>query len=398
MPPQRSKPRLVVVSPFLDKRHGTERCVAEQIERLSGAYEIHLYSERVEEVDLRNITWHRVPIPPGPHLFRYIWWLAANHFCRWRDRRRGMAPDLVYSPGVNCADADVIAVHIVFAEFLDHIGNELDLSRNPLRAWPVLLHRRGCYYHLCKFLERRAYRNERVTVAAVSNKTAQAVTKYCGRKGAIDVVYYGFDTNRFNPHRRNEMRESSRVALGLPHEAFVVLLGGNDWKKKGLEYLLQAIAKLKDRSVRLLVAGHDSTILYEAMIQRLGIEKQVSFLPVRRDVEFYYAACDVYAGPSLDDSFNMPPAEAMACGLPVITSRFNGGCAIVDHNANGLILEDPSDTQILADWLERLAKDEGWRALLGDAAARTAAQYTWERNTSQMHDILERARIAKSTA
>ena len=88
----------------------------------------------------------------------------------------------------------------------------------------------------------------------------------------------------------------------------------------------------------------------------------------------------------------------MACGLPVITSRFNGGCAIIHHNADGLILEDPCDTQILADWLERLAKDAGWRTSLGDAAARTAAQYTWERNASQMHDILERARIAKSTA
>ena len=55
----RGKLRLAVVSPFLDKRHGTERCIAEQLERLAGAYEIHLYSERVgEDVDLSNITWH----------------------------------------------------------------------------------------------------------------------------------------------------------------------------------------------------------------------------------------------------------------------------------------------------------------------------------------------------
>jgi UDP-glucose:(heptosyl)LPS alpha-1,3-glucosyltransferase len=124
---------------------------------------------------------------------------------------------------------------------------------------------------------------------------------------------------------------------------------------------------------------------------------QVLFLPVRSDVEFYYAAADAYAGPSLDDSFALPPAEAMACGLPVITSRQNGGSAIIHHGADGLILEDPCDVQTLSEWLARLAKDADWRRLLGDAAARTAAQYTWERNTFQMQNLIERARLAHST-
>src|ERR1022692_4121316 len=107
MPPHGPKPRLIVVSSFLDKRHGTERCVAEQLERLGDAYEIHLYSERVEGVDMSKIILHRVRIPPGPHLFRYVWWLLANHVCRWIDRHlRGLVPDVVYSPGVNCFDAD----------------------------------------------------------------------------------------------------------------------------------------------------------------------------------------------------------------------------------------------------------------------------------------------------
>src|ERR1700722_9167962 len=112
------RPRLVVVSPFLDKRHGTERCVAEQVERLSGAYEIHVYSEYLEGIDLHNIHTHRVFVPPGPQLFRYLWWFVANHLYRWKDRHfRGVIPDIVYSPCVNCLDADVISVHIVFAEF-----------------------------------------------------------------------------------------------------------------------------------------------------------------------------------------------------------------------------------------------------------------------------------------
>src|SRR6185437_15241547 len=69
--PAAKRPILVVVSPFIDKKHGTERCIAEQIKRLSHAYEIHLYAERVQDVDLHNIRWHTIYVPPGPHVFRF---------------------------------------------------------------------------------------------------------------------------------------------------------------------------------------------------------------------------------------------------------------------------------------------------------------------------------------
>ena len=112
------KIRIAVVSPFLDKQHGTERSMAEQVERLALNYEVHLYSHRVEDIDLSRIVWHRVPALPGPHIFAYVWWFAANHFQRWLDSQfGGLKCDLLYSPGINCMDADLISVHIVFAEF-----------------------------------------------------------------------------------------------------------------------------------------------------------------------------------------------------------------------------------------------------------------------------------------
>jgi hypothetical protein len=71
--------RIALVSPFIDKRHGTERRVAELISRLAGEYEFHVYSNRVEDVDLDRIIWHRIPSLPAPHLFAYLWWFLANH-------------------------------------------------------------------------------------------------------------------------------------------------------------------------------------------------------------------------------------------------------------------------------------------------------------------------------
>jgi glycosyltransferase involved in cell wall biosynthesis len=385
------KPRLAVVSPFLDKRHGTERCIAEQLERLAGAYEIHLYSERVgDDVDLTHIVWHRVFIPPGPHLLRYLWWFAGNHLCRWIDRHfRGLAPCLVYSPGVNCLDADVICVHAIFSKLREQKRESLRFRGNPWKLWPLLAHRR-MYYRLCAFLERHVYANSRVALAAVSQRTSRDLAVYVPNKD-VAVVYNGIDSNRFNSPRRLELRALSRAALGIPAGAFIILMVGNDWKSKGLPCLLDAVGRLPNPAVQILIAGQDTAAPYQESIRRLRLSERVFFLPVRSDVEFYYAAADAYASPSVHDAFALPVAEAMACGLPVITSQAAGVSEIITSGVDGLILEDPGDAQTLSTWLERLSTDTEWRTNMGAAAARTAAQYTWERNALEIRSILDSA-------
>lgn len=388
MPTPVHRPRLVVVSPFLDKRHGTERCVAEQIERLSGVYEIHLYSSRVEDVDLSGITWHRVPAIGGPHLFAYIWWLCANHLFRWRDRKfRHLVPDITFSPGVNCLDADLVSVHVVFGKLRRNLRNELRLKNNPVREWPVIIHRR-IYYGLISRLERSVYGRSSGVLAPVSSKTARDIFELYGRTNNLTVINNGVDTVRFSLERRLRMRQAARASLNLGPETCAILLIGNGWTNKGLPCLIEAAALISDLPLRLLVVGNDSTGPYEAAIHRGGMTGNVDFLPPRSDVEFYYAAADAYAGPSLEDSFSLPPAEAMACGLPVITSRAAGVSEIIHHNQDGLILENPSDAKTLSEWLRRLADDAKWRDLLGLAAAQTAAHYTWAANSAQLQQVI----------
>jgi UDP-glucose:(heptosyl)LPS alpha-1,3-glucosyltransferase len=387
-----SRPRIAIVSPFIDKLHGTERNVAECIERLAGEYEIHVYSNRVEDVDLSRITWRRIPALPGPHLFAFLWWIAANHLWRWSDRwLRGLAPDVVYSPGINCLDADAITVHVVFARLLENVRGELRFSRNPARAWPRVIHRR-LYYRLVQFLERRVYRHPNQFLGAVSQKVAKDVAYYYGRTEKIRVVYTGIDHSWFNPVRRAALRPEARAKLGLAESNFALLLIGNGWKNKGLPSLLEAAGILQDPQLVLLVAGEDDTSPYQAPIQHHHLTGRVQFLPPRRDVEFFYAAADAYAGPSLEDSFGQPPAEAMACGLPVIVSR-NAGCAeIISHGEDGLVLEDPRDVQTLAAWIRRLMDDAEFRRGLAENAARTAQKLTWEVNAAEMKELFEQAR------
>ena len=393
MPTQVRRPRLVVLSPFLDKRHGTERCVAEQIERLSGVYEIHLYSSRVEDVNLSGITWHRVPALGGPHLIAYIWWLCANRVQRWRDAKfHGIPPDVIYSPGVNCLDADVVSVHVLFSKVREQIareqmGGESAAGQDRITSWPLNLHRR-IYYRLLEFLENKVYGRDDIVLAAVSEKGAQDIQARFGPKKHLSVIYHGVDCAKFNPQQRMNLRPAARAELALPSDAFAVLFIGNDWRNRGLPCLLEAVGMLQGPQVHLLVVGTDATAGYQQSVDNLGLAGRVHFLPPRRDVEFYYAAADAYAGPSLEDTFSLPPAEAMACGLPVITTRATGVSEIIHHNEDGLILENPADAKTLSGWLARLADDRNWRDQLGLAAARTAAQYTWAANSARLQQVI----------
>ena len=295
------KPRIAVVTAFLDKAYGTERTVIEWLSHMPDAFEIHVYSQRVEDLDAQRFMWHRIPALPGPGLLSFIWWFAVNHLRRAWDRYvRGLRYDFVYSPGINCFDADVISVRIVFAEFLRQAGDELAWSRVPLGDWPRLLHRK-LYYRLIVALERRIYSDPKTMLVLYAKKTARDLERFYGRRDRLPVLYLGLDDATFNPARRAMLREGARRELGLAVDQFAVLLVGNDLRKKRIAVLLEAMGKMGDLPVRLLLAGREDPAPFEAMAGAAGVAERVQFLPARKDVDFYYAAADAYAGPSLED-------------------------------------------------------------------------------------------------
>src|SRR5215472_606008 len=226
------KPRIDVISPFLDKHHGTELCIAEQIERLADEFDFHVYSTRISEVDTRTFTWHRIPDIPGPHLFKYTWFFCANRARRWFERLfENNKAGLTYSPGINCFDADVISVHIVFAEFRRLADGNLVLRANPVSSWVRLIHRR-VFYRLIIWLEKRIY-SRRLPLVAVSGKVKAALARHYRAEDAI-VIPNGISSSRFNTEVRNKLRVPAREAVEFSSSDFVLLLIGNDWRKKGL--------------------------------------------------------------------------------------------------------------------------------------------------------------------
>lgn len=382
------RPRLAAVSPFLDKEHGTERMVVEWITHLADEFEIHVYSQSVDDIDLSRFTWHRIPKLGGPHIVNYLWWFVANWFFRFWDSLQGLKYDLVFSPGINCFDADAVSVHIVFAEFVRRVRPDLKFFHNSIGFWPRLVHRR-LYYRLAIFLEGIVFRNPRIQLILTAPQTAGELKRFYGREGGLPVISAAFDSSTFNPERRSSLRDGARLALAIPQDHFATLLVGNDWRKKGLPALLDAMRDLSDLPVDMFVVGEDDPGPYRALIRERNIQKQVHFLPPRKDVEFYYAAADAYVGPSLEDTFALPVAEAMACGLPVIVSARAGASALITDGADGLILNDPTDSESLAAMIRRLCLDSELCSRLGANAAVTTRPYTWERSSRELATIFE---------
>src|SRR6266481_666789 len=392
--------RLAVVSPFVDRRHGTERALVELLDRLAHDEhcEIHLYSQRVEDLALAHpgvtrsqgsgaIIWHKIPSIPGPHLLRFLAWLFLNSLSRAWDRWiNGLQFDLVLSPGINCLDADVVIVHALLHR-LRELANEEDLDARPslLRR----LHRRT-YYAFLAGLERLIYTNPKVSLAAVSPRTAALLGKYFHRED-ITVVPNGVDTAQFSPSARLALRAEARMRRGFQESDFVLLLLGNDWRTKGLETVLRAMSSLRDLPVLVIAAGDDSPDSFRETARSLGVLERCRFERPRADVLDFYAAADLYVSPSQEDSFGMPVAEAMACGLPAITSIFAGVSSLLHDGVDSLILRDPHDAKTLATMIRALYQEAEWRNRMGQAATKASREWTWDRNAADVWKLLNDA-------
>lgn len=385
------KPRLAVISPFLDKRHGSERVIVEWLSHLPDEFEIHVYAQRIEDIDRSRFVWHRIPKLPGPHLFNFLWWLAAVRLrIAWDRRFLRLQHDLIFSSGANYVGADVVCVHIVFAEYVRQVESEMGLTQSPVWHWPRLFHRR-LYYSLVAWLERGCYTNPSTTLIAHSEKTARELGECFEARDRIPVLRLGLDHSAFNPEKRATLRQRARDELALSEDQFAVVLVGNDWRNKGVPVLLEALERLRELPVQLLVVSREDSSSCWTTVKEKQLANRVRFLPPREDIEFYYAAADVYAGPSLQDSYAMPPAEAMACGLPVIVSATAGVSEIITDGKDGLILADPKDSVRLASMISSLFRDEEYRNRLGEHAVETTRQYTWEINGRELAGILDDA-------
>jgi UDP-glucose:(heptosyl)LPS alpha-1,3-glucosyltransferase len=238
----------------------------------------------------------------------------------------------------------------------------------------------------------------RPRVIAISPMIKDDMVRFYGIDGySVELIYNGIDTTRFNPKLRDRLRGPFRRALGLGTEEVVFLFAAYELKKKGIMQLIEAAGILRERfteGFRVLVAGGRPYAKLSRRLARLGLSKTVLFAGRIRNMEECYANSDVLVLPTFYDACSLVVFEAMACGLPCITTRANGAAGIIADGRDGFILDHPPQPQELATKMA-LMLDRVHRTAMGNAAAVTARHYTIERNHEAILRILDRVAVQK---
>lgn len=228
-------------------------------------------------------------------------------------------------------------------------------------------------------------------IIAISQMIKDDMIRSYGANGqSIEVVYNGGDTTRFHPGLREYLRDPFRQSLGLGSNEVVFLFAAYELKKKGIIPLIEATAILKGRveaAFRVVVAGGDPDFGLSRRLVRLGLNKTVLFIGPIRNMEECYAGSDVLVLPTFYDACSLVVFEAMACGIPCITTQANGAAGIISDGIEGYILHHPPQAQELANKMALLL-EAGRRESMGEAAATTGLQYTIQHNHQEILRIL----------
>ena len=162
----------------------------------------------------------------------------------------------------------------------------------------------------------------------------------------LHVIYSGVDAQKFSPTGRDEFRAQQRAKLKIPQSAPVALFVGSGFERKGLATFLRSLADagragaVPGESWYGLVVGKDKNVgRYQALARRLGIDHRVIFTGGVSDPRPFYGASDVFVLPTIYEPFGLVCLEALACGLPVITSTASGAAEIIQTGINGYVTD-----------------------------------------------------------
>jgi UDP-glucose:(heptosyl)LPS alpha-1,3-glucosyltransferase len=224
----------------------------------------------------------------------------------------------------------------------------------------------------------------RVIVASEMVKN-EIVDLYGYPTNNIHIVPNGvpLDQFRFDP----DLREKSRDHLKVKPDEIALLFAGSGWERKGLLFAIEAMALCKNRKMRLLVVGRGDKRLYKTTRLRFWRQEPVQFLGEVADLVPLYAAADMFILPTTYDPFSNACLEALACGVPVITTRSNGFSEIIEDTVHGSIVNHAGDLIGLRNAI-RFWSDSSRRATVRSANIERASQFGISRNVQGTLEIL----------
>ncbi len=376
-PPRRL--RIAFVVHDYNRVFGHSRYVAELAARFKRDHEVHIYTNTVDEPNPEGLTFHHVPAWRLSALVGCLTFIIPGTFAVRGDY------DIVHAQGLCGLRHNVATAHFcqpAWYAALKQMQGRLTW-RQKINSWLITpLERRA----LCRAGTRR--------VIAISEGIRADLAQHFGRTDGVRLVYHGVDLETFHPRNRASFCDEIRGGLNIPASACMALFVG--FLPKGAAVAIRATARVAGVHL-VLVSGADSTA-DRAVAAAEGVSDRVTFVSFTRSVEKYFAAADIFVFPTLWEPYGMVISEAMAAGLPVITSRTAGAAELIAHGRDGWLTDDPWDVNAVAAGLRELAASSELRAVMGAEARKTIEAYSWdtaaERTMDVYREITEKSEIA----
>ena len=234
-------------------------------------------------------------------------------------------------------------------------------------------------------------------VVAISNYVKDQLERhYQIPQARIRTVFNGVDADRTTEGRRAGHREAVRREFGIADDDYLVLLVAHNFRLKGVPNWIRALSILVKRGVkniRSIVVGKGDSVRWYRLASAVGVADYLTFAGPSDRVNQFRHAADVMVHPTYYDPCSRVVLEAMAAGLPCVTTRWDGASEVIDPGRNGFVLEDPGDLNALAAVVDRL-RDASLRARIGRAAREVRERVSMARHTSEMMSIYEELLVA----
>lgn len=221
--------------------------------------------------------------------------------------------------------------------------------------------------------------------AVISNSQGlKALAEKTEPKQEIGVIYNGVDVENFKPARENINREKFIITPGASRIT----------ARKGLKYLIEAVRKISDEYPQLylkIMGDGNNRAELESLTESLGLKNKVEFLGrvPREKTAPYYQESSAFVLPSLNEGMSNAMLEALATGLPIISTDTGGAKELVEDEKNGFIIKAKNSDDI-ARKIEILINDEELRKNMGAASRALAEKMSWEKVAGDYHDLYKK--------
>jgi UDP-glucose:(heptosyl)LPS alpha-1,3-glucosyltransferase len=359
---------------------GAERYAVEIVRRLAAVHEVHIFAQEWDQ-EPAGVIFHRVSRPFKKPSFLNQWWFS------WRTAKMARGFDVVYTHE-RVTHFDVMHIHCG-----TFIGGFLDPARSTrkksaLKTWLKVLTTPGIWAY--GLLEKIHFRFQPFRHwIAVSEMTRAEVQRYYELPDAsFTIAHSGVDQP---PANMAEKRSTLRREFGFKEDEIVLLFVGSEFRRKGLDALIAALPMLKNKGVKLVVAGGGDPAPFQKQAVESGVDGQIVWAGLVKNTAEYYAAADIFVLPTLYDAGPMAPLEAMAHGCAAIFScAAYAGMAEMIADGEAVLLGNPKDPAEIAAAVERLMNPAA-RAEFARKGRALAARLTWDRTAGIVRQALEKS-------